>query len=134
MFDSFTLANIRLKERHQEKKTKFINQFELHKLLESLKLDDKISWDWLILLIAKSNGLGNLASLDELLITSFRLNVIAPTLPLSASTSTSTILIFCNDFPLFDGLHIAQFAPVTFRQSCNISHCVSLPHIFRIVS
>ena len=28
----------------RKKKTKFINQFELHKLLESLKLDDKISW------------------------------------------------------------------------------------------
>lgn len=38
----------------REKKTKFINQFELHKLLESLNLGDKISWDWLILLIAKT--------------------------------------------------------------------------------
>ena len=27
-----------------------------------------------------------------------------------------------------------QFAPVTFRQSCYIPHCVSPPHIFRIVS
>ena len=27
-----------------------------------------------------------------------------------------------------------QFAPVTVRQSCYISHCVSPPHIFRIVS
>ena len=27
-----------------------------------------------------------------------------------------------------------QFAPVTFRQSRYISHCVSPPHIFRIVS
>lgn len=38
----------------KEKKVKFLNQFELHKLLSSLKLGDCISWDWLILLIAKT--------------------------------------------------------------------------------
>lgn len=38
----------------REKKIKFINQFELHKLLSSLTLTDKISWDWLILLVAKT--------------------------------------------------------------------------------
>ncbi len=38
----------------KEKKVKFLNQFELHKLLSSLKLGDCISWDWMILLIAKT--------------------------------------------------------------------------------
>lgn len=38
----------------REKKIKFINQYELHKLLSSLTLTDKISWDWLILLVAKT--------------------------------------------------------------------------------
>lgn len=37
-----------------EKKVKFINQFELHKLLSGLKLTNAISWDWLILLVAKT--------------------------------------------------------------------------------
>ncbi len=37
-----------------KKKIKFLNQFELHKLLSSLKLTDSISWDWLILLVAKT--------------------------------------------------------------------------------
>ena len=38
----------------REKKQKYLNQFELHKLLSSLELGDKISWDWMILLIAKT--------------------------------------------------------------------------------
>ncbi len=38
----------------REKKTKYINQFELHKLLAGLKLTDTVSWDWLILLVAKT--------------------------------------------------------------------------------
>lgn len=38
----------------RDKKAKFINQFELHKLLSSLKLTTQISWDWLILLVAKT--------------------------------------------------------------------------------
>lgn len=40
------------KPRH--KKTKYLNQFELHKLIEDLKLDQEISWDWFILLVAKT--------------------------------------------------------------------------------
>lgn len=36
------------------KKTKYLNQFELHTLLSSLKLPPQINWDWLILLIAKT--------------------------------------------------------------------------------
>lgn len=37
-----------------QKKSKYLNQFELHTLLKSLTLGDKISWDWFILLIAKT--------------------------------------------------------------------------------
>ena len=36
------------------KKIKFLNQFELHTLLTSLNLSQEISWDWFILLIAKT--------------------------------------------------------------------------------
>ncbi|MDR3215308.1 MAG: site-specific integrase [Bacilli bacterium] len=36
------------------KKQKFLNQFELHNLLNDLKLTQEINWDWLILLIAKT--------------------------------------------------------------------------------
>lgn len=36
------------------KKIKYLNQFELHTLLSSLELREKINWDWLILLIAKT--------------------------------------------------------------------------------
>ena len=36
------------------KKIKYLNQFELHTLLSSLKLPPQINWDWLILLIAKT--------------------------------------------------------------------------------
>lgn len=36
------------------KKPKYLNQFELHKLLEVLELGESINWDWLILLIAKT--------------------------------------------------------------------------------
>lgn len=38
----------------REKKTKYLNQFELHSLLSALKLGDKINWDWFILLVAKT--------------------------------------------------------------------------------
>lgn len=38
----------------REKKIKYLNQFELHKLLSSLNLTSQINWDWLILLIAKT--------------------------------------------------------------------------------
>lgn len=36
------------------KKHKFLNQFEVHKLLSSLKLTEEISWDWFILLVIKT--------------------------------------------------------------------------------
>lgn len=36
------------------KKPKYLNQFELHKLLSCLDLGNEPSWDWLILLIAKT--------------------------------------------------------------------------------
>ena len=36
------------------KKIKYLNQFELHTLLSSLKLPPQINWNWLILLIAKT--------------------------------------------------------------------------------
>lgn len=38
----------------REKKIKYLNQFELHKLLNSLNLDSRLNWDWLILLVAKT--------------------------------------------------------------------------------
>ena len=41
-------------EPRRSKRRKFLDQFQLQKLLESLKLGDKPSWDWLILLIAKT--------------------------------------------------------------------------------
>lgn len=36
------------------KKIKFLNQFELHKLLGNLNLENKVNWDWFILIIAKT--------------------------------------------------------------------------------
>ena len=38
----------------RDKKKKYLNQFELHTLLNSLNLDSGINFDWLILLIAKT--------------------------------------------------------------------------------
>ena len=38
----------------REKKQKFLNQFELHKLIEDLDLGPEVSWDWFILLVAKT--------------------------------------------------------------------------------
>lgn len=38
----------------REKKQKYLNQFELHNLLEDLDLGMEVTWDWLILLIAKT--------------------------------------------------------------------------------
>ena len=37
-----------------DKKIKYLNQFELHKLIEDLTLEQEISWDWFILLVAKT--------------------------------------------------------------------------------
>lgn len=36
------------------KKTRYLNQFELHKLLASLDLGQEIGWEWFILLVAKT--------------------------------------------------------------------------------
>lgn len=36
------------------KKTRYLNQFELHKLLAGLELGPDISWEWFILLVAKT--------------------------------------------------------------------------------
>ena len=36
------------------KKIKYLNQFELHNLLASLELEDKVNWDYFILLVAKT--------------------------------------------------------------------------------
>lgn len=38
----------------RDKKIKYLNQFELHKLLTNLDLHRGINWDWLILLVAKT--------------------------------------------------------------------------------
>ncbi len=38
----------------REKKTKYMNQFELHTLLTNLNLTTEINWDWFILLVAKT--------------------------------------------------------------------------------
>lgn len=37
-----------------QKKIKYLNQFELHILLKNLHLENKVNWDWFILLIAKT--------------------------------------------------------------------------------
>ena len=38
----------------KNKKTKYLNQFELHTLLSKLDLKSEVSWDWFILLVAKT--------------------------------------------------------------------------------
>lgn len=38
----------------RQKKIKYLNQFELHAMLSDLDLGPKPSWDWLILLVAKT--------------------------------------------------------------------------------
>ena len=38
----------------REKKTKYLNRFELHKLLADLDLGQNLNWDWFILLVAKT--------------------------------------------------------------------------------
>ncbi len=37
-----------------EKKIKYLNQFELHTLLDHLDLESQVNWDWFILLVAKT--------------------------------------------------------------------------------
>lgn len=38
----------------REKKQKYLNQFELHTLLASMELNQDVSWEWFILLVAKT--------------------------------------------------------------------------------
>lgn len=38
----------------KNKKIKYLNQFELHKLLSDLELGQELNWDWFILLVAKT--------------------------------------------------------------------------------
>ena len=38
----------------KEKEPKFLNQFQLHQLLEDLNLGDEPNWDWMILIVAKT--------------------------------------------------------------------------------
>lgn len=38
----------------RDKKIKYLNQYELHTLIASLYLKEEISWDWFILLVAKT--------------------------------------------------------------------------------
>lgn len=38
----------------REKKQKFLNQYEMQQLIKQLELTPKISWDWFILLVAKT--------------------------------------------------------------------------------
>lgn len=38
----------------REKKQRYLNQFELHRLLSDLDLTPSITWDWMLLLIAKT--------------------------------------------------------------------------------
>ncbi|MFV0379626.1 MAG: site-specific integrase [Anaerorhabdus sp.] len=38
----------------REKKPKYLNQFELHTLVKNLKLAEEVSWEWMILLVAKT--------------------------------------------------------------------------------
>ena len=41
-------------QKPRDKKPKYLNQFELHKLIEDLELEDKVTWDWFLLLVSKT--------------------------------------------------------------------------------
>lgn len=47
-------AIIKGKAPRENKKIKYLNQFELHTLISSLNLTSEITWDWFILLVAKT--------------------------------------------------------------------------------
>ncbi len=47
-------AIIKGKTPNENKKIKYLNQFELHTLLSGLELNATINWDWFILLVAKT--------------------------------------------------------------------------------
>ena len=47
-------AIIKGKTPSENKKIKYLNQFELHTLISNLNLSSEINWDWFILLVAKT--------------------------------------------------------------------------------
>lgn len=47
-------AIIKGKTPNENKKIKYLNQFELHTLISNLNLSSEINWDWFILLVAKT--------------------------------------------------------------------------------
>lgn len=47
-------AIIKGKTPNENKKMKYLNQFELHTLLSTLQLSSEVNWDWFILLVAKT--------------------------------------------------------------------------------
>lgn len=47
-------AIIKGKTPNENKKIKYLNQFELHTLISTLDLKSEINWDWFILLVAKT--------------------------------------------------------------------------------
>lgn len=47
-------AIIKGKTPNENKKMKYLNQFELHTLLSKLQLSSEVNWDWFILLVAKT--------------------------------------------------------------------------------
>ena len=47
-------AIIKGKTPNENKKIKYLNQFELHTLLSKLQLSSEVNWDWFILLVAKT--------------------------------------------------------------------------------
>ena len=47
-------AIIKGKTPSENKKIKYLNQFELHTLISNLNLSSEVSWDWFILLVAKT--------------------------------------------------------------------------------
>lgn len=52
--DSTRKVIIKGKTPSENKKIKYLNQFELHTLISTLNLSSEISWDWFILLVAKT--------------------------------------------------------------------------------
>ena len=50
----------------RQKKIKYLNQFELHKLLSNLTLGEELNWGWFILLVAKTGmRFSELLSVDQ---------------------------------------------------------------------
>lgn len=52
--DSTRKVIIKGKTPSENKKIKYLNQFELHTFISTLNLSSEISWDWFILLVAKT--------------------------------------------------------------------------------